>query len=406
MRINRSDNSGVGLLNSNTLDILMKVFQISLVPTILGTGYLFYLLLSGQLGAVYQSSTHEQRLHAIQVVSTLSSYLNISLLVTILTAIIIFNDADVAGVALVAVAAFLAFGLEYVMNIVFGNDIENVLKGQAALMAMHEVNTMAQIIGVPGAALCLWQLFMRIRDSRNSKDLTRSSTYGKDTARVQRKEPLIGAFAKCWELPFCREGIRVRCPIFHAKTKCWQQKVGCMCEENIILLAMAQDGSAPQKTVPMAAMGSGFVPLGDLLTQPAPNTPKVNVPTRKGPRGVRIPENPNLTGAQKRERCRNCIIYNEHQRRKYQLMALPATLAVPVLVGIFFSQLMDVAHTVMGVLDHVMGHLSLDPSKTAQLSKSVSGNVPVEALLIVCLTLVAMTWAQRLLEYCIFKIKI
>jgi len=32
--------------------------------------------------------------------------------------------------------------------------------------------------------------------------------------------------------------------------------------------------------------------------------------------------------------------------------------------------------------------------------------VPIEAILIVCLTLVLMTWAQKLLEYCIFTIKI
>ena len=38
-------------------------------------------------------------------------------------------------------------------------------------------------------------------------------------------------------------------------------------------------------------------------------------------RGVKIPHNPNIPMSVKRERCRNCVIYNEHQRMKYQFFA-------------------------------------------------------------------------------------
>ncbi|MCW3053176.1 MAG: hypothetical protein JWN14_2346, partial [Chthonomonadales bacterium] len=275
--------------------------------------------------------------------------------------------------------------------------------GDASNASLKEIQMMAYIIGVPGVLLAVRTILSRIFN-RGGRDLANLS-YGKDASRTERRAPLIGALAKCWELPFCREGIRVRCPIFHAKTKCWKERVGCMCEENIILLAMGGAGAEdPDKTQPLNKQ-SGFIPIGDILSKNAEEK-RAAIPTRVGPKGVRIPTNPHLSEAAKRMRCHNCVIFNEHQRQKYQFLSAPVTLAVPLLVFLEFQNLQKLIDTVLGILDQLVAKVSFNAASTANLSKDISGNLGIEVIFIICITLVAMTWAQRLLEYTMFKIKI
>ncbi|MCW3097273.1 MAG: hypothetical protein JWL77_2891 [Chthonomonadaceae bacterium] len=404
MRINRPtvDFDSSSFLSDRAVDNLSKVFQLSLIPTILLTAWLMWGLFSGRLADVAGMS-HADHAAALQTIATLSTWLNVSLLVTVVSAGLIYMEMESLGVIYLLTAAFLAFGLKFIMTALFTGESARLMAGDASTASLKEIQMMAYIIGVPGVLLAVKTLLGKIFNSRH-RDLTNLS-FGKDAARTERKAPLIGALAKCWELPFCREGIRVRCPIFHAKTKCWKERVGCMCEENIILLAMGGNGEQdPEKTQPLNKQ-SGFIPIGDLLSKNAEEK-KAAIPTRLGPRGVRIPTNPHLSEAQKRQRCHNCVIFNEHQRQKYQFLSAPVTLAVPLLVVLQFDNLRQLIDQVLGILDKLIGQVSFHAVDTANLSKEISGNLGIEVIFIVCITLVLMTWAQRLLEYTMFKIKI
>ena len=387
-------------LTDKVLDFLTKVFQISLAPTILLTVWLMWGLFSGRLADVATMSP-AQHAEALKTVTTLSLWLNVSLVVTVLSAGLIYLEVEAMGVIYLLASAFLAFGLKFIMDALLGGESAKLMHGEASLAALKEIQMMAYIIGVPGALLAVRTLLSKIFN-RGNRDLANLS-YGKDASRTERRAPLIGALAKCWELPFCREGIRVRCPIFHAKTKCWKERVGCMCEENIILLAMG-GGEDPDKTQALNKQ-SGFIPIGDLLSKNAEEK-KAAIPTRLGPRGVRIPTNPHLSEAQKRLRCHNCVIFNEHQRQKYQFLSAPVTLAVPALVFLEFDNLRHLIDQTLGFLDHLVGIVSMHSADSANLSKEISNNLGIEVILIICITLVTMTWAQRLLEYTMFKIKI
>ena len=383
------------------MDNITKVFQFSLLPTLGLFLYLFWGLFSGQLADVQGKPTEAQ--HALLLVNQLSFYLNISLVVTLLTSILLFYEVEAYGFILTGLGAFLAYGLQFCIDMLFASDAARMTSGAASKATLHEIFIAAMMIGAPGILIVLRSLFMRFFQARQGEDLA-NMQYGSNASREDVKAPLIGAFAKCWQLPFCREGIRKGCPIFHARTKCWKERVGCMCEENILIIAMG--GNEAKKGQDMTK-DSGFVPIGDLLTKNAEEK-KANISTRPGPRGVRIPTNPHLTDTQKRHRCQNCVIYNEHQRQKYQLLSPPVTLAVPVLVFANFDGLVHLVRSLLQGLDSLVGHLSFTGGgqKGLDLAGSVSGNLPIETLLIVCLTLVLMTWAQRLLEFCTFKIKI
>ena len=378
-----------------------KTFLLGLIPTIGLFAYLSYGLFSGQLAGVVHNKA--EALRAVELVHQLSSYLNIVLIVALVSSLFLFYETESFGIILVAIAGILAYGIRLALDLLGSSQLAN---GPASQALFNEFRLAAMVVGAPGAVLVLKDIFARIINSRSRQDLTHL-TYGKDVAKQhERPRALIGAFAACWQLPYCRDGIRVKCPIYHARTKCWQQRVGCMCEENIILLAMGGE-KEPAHDMAGAPASGGFVPIGDLLTKSTEKT-RATIHTRLGPRGVRIPTNPHLTDAQKRQRCRNCVIYNEHQRQKYGFLSGPVTVAVPALVFWNFGNLVAL---IGSGLDNVEGFVSKfsftgNAPNVSAVTNGLKGNIFVETVLIVCCTLILMTWAQRLLEFTCFKLKI
>ena len=383
------------------LDLAEKVFRVAVVVTLLAIVYLIYGLFSGALADV-ASHSHAEKVQAMQTLGMVSNILNISLVATLVSATLLYYEEASAAVVMLFTSAFLAYGLQYLAEFL-GLGGKNFQPHGATVAALKELQLAAVMTAVPGVLIMLRSIGVRLLGARD-EDIA-NSAYGKN-AQAQGDQPtaLLGVAAKCWQLPYCREGIRKTCPIFHARTKCWKQRVGCMCEENIIRLAQAPvNGDAPA-TIEMAK-GMGFVAIGDLIAKSEAEV-RPNIPTKAGPRGVRIPTNPHLSEGQKRERCRNCIIYNEHQRQKYRFFAPVVTLAVPALVYFEFENLQNLLQQVLKTMDQVFGRLTFNAEASSKLSQQVTGSLSIEIILIGCLTLVGMTWALRFLEYCTFKIKI
>ncbi len=412
MRVTQgADNRRNDLLKTSVLmDWISVLFKVSVVATACIFGYLLYGLFSGQLAdatiarGVSKLAAAEKQ-HVLDLIGQLCTWLNITLVISLVCCCILYLDEEATGFIMLGSAAFLAFGLQFCIDTLFAADAARLTSGPASIETLSEIHTMALIFAVPGVFLILRHLASNFVEARQGQDLL-GMTYGQGVKKVDRPKPIIPAFAKCWELPYCRDGIRVRCPIFHAKTKCWKERVGCMCEENIILLAM--DGGGSRAMPAEMAKDAGFVPIGDLLTK-TDTTTRLTIQTRVGPRGVRIPTNPHLTNAQKAERCRNCIIYNEHERQKYNLVAPIITVLVPAIAYIEFDVLRAALSNAMDAIAKLIGHLSFNSDSTAAgnaLEQQVSGSSSIELIIIVCVVLVVVTWSLKLLEFCTFKIKI
>lgn len=399
MLVRQSGEGLSGILTDGVLDNVKKLFQVVAIATLAMFGYLMWGLFSQQFADV--AGKPEQARHALLLVNQISTYLNVALVLTLLSGILLYYEETPFGFVLLGISAFLAYGLQLSIDLLYGSDAKQVTAGGASQALLHELWLMAMMIGAPGILMVLRAMGARFFEARQGEDLT-NLQFGANVQKEDVPRALIPVLAKCWQLPFCRAGIRKNCPIFLAKTKCWKERVGCMCEENIILLAMGGTESAQPVNM---TKEMGFVPIGDVITK-GNEDKRASIPTRLGPRGVRIPTNPHVTDVQKRERCRNCIIYNEHQRSKYSFLSVPVTLAAPVIV---FSQfdtfriwLADILHGV----DKLIAHLTISGTTEVDISHQITGSMPIEAVLIGCITLVVMTWAQRFLEYCVFKIKI
>jgi hypothetical protein len=398
MRITRSGEGLSGILTDDVLDKIKKVFQVCAIATLAMFGYLVYGLLSGAFAEA--AAKPEESRHALALVNQVSTYLSVALVLTLLCAVLLYWEETSFGFALLGISAVLAYGLQLAV-LAFGSDAQHYTSGGPAQAFLHQCWLMAMITGAPGVLMVLRSMGARFLEAREGEDLT-TLQYGGSVQKEDVPRATLQVLAKCWQLPFCRSGIRDTCPIFLAKTKCWKERVGCMCEENIILLAMG--GTEKQQPVNITKE-MGFVAIGDIITK-GNEDKRANIPTRPGPRGVRIPTNPHITDVQKRERCRNCIIYNEHQRAKYSFFSVPVTLTVPILVFAEFDTFRMWLTELLHGLDRLIGHMSISGTTDVNLTRQITGSMPIEAIIIGCLTLVIMTWAQRFLEYCVFKIKI
>jgi hypothetical protein len=121
---------------------------------------------------------------------------------------------------------------------------------------------------------------------------------------------------------------------------------------------------------------------------------------------VRIPRNTSVPIQAKRERCRNCIIYNEHQRQKYQLLAPIVTLLFPAIAVVKFDDLLAFLKTLLKTADHVMARLSFDPQvRDMGIASATTSSDIANFIMIGCLVIMATTLALRVLEYVVFTAK-
>jgi hypothetical protein len=203
---------------------------------------------------------------------------------------------------------------------------------------------------------------MRVRSRQGWKaDQLR---YGKGVKEeVDRQNVFMG---KCWQLPFCRKFVRERCPIYHARRTCWRELTGCMCEEEVIRNAMENKP----------------IPKDQLMA------------------ATYIPRNMKLSVEQKKERCRSCVIYNEHQKHKYKV-AMPATLlGFAAVYGLFHAPLISIVSGFITMLDRIIGKVTLAQKTT------LDQPTLFQELLLACFMIVLLAYAMKVLEYLFFKLKV
>lgn len=213
---------------------------------------------------------------------------------------------------------------------------------------------------------------MKVRVKQGAKAETMK--YGKD---VKEERDVRNVFlGKCWQLPYCRKFVRERCPIYHAKRTCWKERVGCMCEESVIKNAM--EG----RTIPADVVAASKF----------------------------IPKNNKLTPSQKAERCRQCVIYNEHQKHKYKLAIPVAFLTV---AGIYLGLRVPLGNAILGMLnraDEFGKDVGLTgPNEATEVTKVTAlegGVIPYHEIILFVLALVILAYAIKLVEFMFFRVKV
>jgi hypothetical protein len=225
-------------------------------------------------------------------------------------------------------------------------------------------------IGLGLLAVCVLasDIAMRIRLRSLQGARADQLKYGKG---VKEERDIQNVFlGKCWQLPFCRKFVRERCPIYHAKRTCWRERVGCMCEEEVIGQAMAN------RAIPRDAVAAAkFIPVNNRLPMAA-----------------------------KIQRCKQCVIYNEHQKHKYRL-AVPAVLVFYILAVVAgYGPLMAGMGKVIAKIDGIVNNVTYQPNGTVHAAAEAP--VYFQFILLICIMVICFTYTLRLTEYLIFKAKV
>jgi hypothetical protein len=232
-----------------------------------------------------------------------------------------------------------------------------------ALQAIQQGGTILGIISL-GALVIELAIRMRARMIEGAK--ADSLKYGKG---IKEEKNIQNRFmGKCWQLPYCRKFVRERCPIYHSRRTCWKERVGCMCEEEVIRNAMEN------RPIPKDAVAASRY----------------------------IPVNNRITMGQKRERCRQCVIFNEHLKHKYKLF-LPITISgFALLYVVARNPLLAWTGSLITQLDRLFGQVTLGAGSV----KGQLGMLPFQELLLGCFMIVLLAYVLKVLEYVIFKLKV
>jgi len=275
----------------------------------------------------------------------------------------LFWGEEILGALLLIAAAALYFA-PLIVPMVAGDAVVAAVVSRASLGAIQNAGTFLGLVSIAVIVLDVAQR-MRLRAVYGAKaDALR---YGRNVGKeVDFQNVFLG---KCWQLPYCRKFVRERCPIYHAQTTCWRERVGCMCEEDVI--------------------------RGAMEGRPAPKNQEEAFRL--------IPYNQKLSAEAKAERCRSCVIYNERQKHKYRLAVPLLFAAYGGAVALWHRPMLQAVEGLIRKLDEVIGIATYREGQ-----RMLTEQVPfvVQALLLACLIIVALAYSLKAVEYLIFKAKV
>lgn len=356
------------LANTDTSDALMGFLDTaarfmlwaSLLALAASLGFLLYTYMVFAGGAAAQGASVAQ---ANANVDMLSKVLFASIFaLAVATSFLWWGEETLAPLQLIGALA-LFFSPMYLPSMLGGGQAPQI---ESAVL--KSVQTAGAIAGIVAIFCAVGDVAGRIKTRARQGSKADQLKYGKG---VKEERDVQNVFmGKCWQLPFCRKFVRERCPIYHARRTCWKERVGCMCEEEVIRNAM--EGRVIPKDMVAAAKF--------------------------------IPRNAKLTQDQKAERCRQCVIYNEHQKHKYKL-------ALPVVVGgvglayiLGRTQLLDGLAVLLDRANRVVA--SATYQKPGSLAQESTGFTVFKELLLVCFMLIIIAYLMKLIEYLFFKLKV
>lgn len=359
------------------LDLLDSLSRLGLqIGGLIFAGSCIYLLwgvFSGSLTHVSALGQQDQA-RIWENVEIFCEALTISGLVLLVSAMIRFYSEEITGYVFLITGAAFYWGFPMLV----GSALQaRPIVGAGGSPVFHIVSQF-QLIGV--VALVLAVPLIMADFLFKLRGVQRPTKKGAVTVSKETEQPRSRLYLFCWQMPYCRDYLRKYCKAYEQRKSCWRLKSGCYCDEDLILRVMKKDG----------AKATGF-------------DQRFSAPTI----GARSKQ---LTAAQKRQRCRECFLYTEHQRQKYRLLS---PLVFPAVIGIiwmYFKPVKVWLETGLTWIDEKMAFLSMHPS-ASQTPNSQWVNVHATSdvviwLFIICVGMVLITYLLRGLEYAIFDLQI
>ncbi|GIV16228.1 MAG: hypothetical protein KatS3mg022_1663 [Armatimonadota bacterium] len=352
-------------------DLLQLIGVVSAAGAVLAIAYLLWGVFSGMVSS-WATLPPAERLRVEQNVDLAGRALLMSIAAAAASFTLLYIQETTIGYIFLLLAALLALGAPLGIIHLAPQGREPTLL-PAVVVAFQQAGLLCLVPGIIFAVLDVW---MRVTSGYFREMFNRASLqYGANVAR--ENQPTNRFLGKCWQLPFCRPSVRKSCPIYHARRACWREGVGCMCEERVILQALEGKGA----------------PSSD---------PRQNVRF--------IPYNRHLSEEEKRERCRNCIIYNYRQQQKYQVIApIVIVMAVAIVVN-YAQQAQQLLFQVLRAVDNFVARFAFLPSsgevQYMKIESLARSSEFVAWMMIGIIAVIFVSYILRIVEYFIFQLKV
>jgi len=332
--------------------------------------FLLVVVLGGHVGAAAKSGGQKWA-YLTQSVELATQTFVIAAIVAVASLVVRFPRTESLGQVLSLVGAGLYFGVP----VLFGWTVEaKGLSGNAVFASIvRAIRSAGGIALLPGLTLVLRDAILRIWTGMSVKRVLERRWGDEDEQRKKKRKPKV--LASCWDMFFCRDFVRKVCPAWEARKSCWRIKTGCYCDERTILKAMTAGGKDN-------TYAQGIIQSLE-LDKPADSR---------------------LTSKLKRDRCRRCLIYSEHQRQKYRLLSPMAFPAVLLLLYAFYGGISSAVWSVLEKADRFMSFLTYRPEGAAY---AFSNDARIlTTLAIVWLTIIVISYILRALEYLVFELQV
>ncbi|MCX8052177.1 MAG: hypothetical protein N3B12_00065 [Armatimonadetes bacterium] len=341
-----------------------------LASAVSGLVFLLVIVWGGHISVATKVGAHEKA-YLEQGVALATRMLVIGALVAVISLVIRFPREAILGQALLLAGVSLYFGVP----LAFGWTIEpSAVSGNATFTSIvRAIRSAGGILLLPGLTLVLRDAILRIWIGLSVRRVLARRQAEKDEQLRKRRLPKL--LAHCWDMEFCRDFVRKVCPAWEARKSCWRIKRGCYCEERTILLAMTAEGRNNE-------YGQGFIKA----------------------LGLDKPAKSQLSQKLKRERCRRCAIYAEHQRQKYQVLSPVVFPAILLPLYAFYGPISSRVATVLEKADRFLSFMTY--RQAGDLYAFDTSAPTLTVLAIVWLTIIAISYALRILEYLVFELKV
>lgn len=336
------------------------LFSIGGLGFLIGMGFLIMYVFKFAGG---DSVTPQETAQATELITKFGGLALFSGAACVLGAIIIFWGEEVLSPVLIIVSGGVFFAPNYMPMMMGGNS------SALSTMAIQKIQTAGGVIGIISIVALAGDVAIRVRDRVKMGARADTLKYGKGMKQEQDFQNVM--LGRCWQMPYCRKFVREKCPIYHAKTTCWKERVGCMCEEKVIQNALVG------ATIPKDSLSASKM----------------------------IPYNKELPMSVKIERCRQCVIYNERQRQKYKIAMPVVVLGCAVLYVLLRGPLTEFLSRWAVGADKFLGTATMNAHNSVDRADQM-GILMFREILAVCLILMLMAYLLKVAEFVFFKLKL
>jgi hypothetical protein len=355
--------------------VLRALAYVTGLLTVIGLGYVVWILLSGQLSPKEYAKAPDVIANLSSSIATASWLFGIGLWLLIVVVTIRWPEWEGLGWLALPLGAIL-YGTAPIIitKLVPDADLKTFTSPSVAMLMMLQAQGAALVCG--GALRIAIGLIIR----RAIVPIRISSA----ALSGPVKEPRRSLSRQCWELDGCHRARRSECPSYRQQIACWRMKRGCYCDKGI---AQALLDAARVARKSEALKTGRSTEQGKIASRQA----AILMATKKA-------------AEQQEGGCAKCGLYQEHQQQKCRIatwITIPAVTIVTWALSGFIRQYWKLLDDWMS---NIFNHASLFLATDAAKEQAIGGVIDLSWVVVIIVGLLLFSIVMKTTEYLMFKV--